>query len=768
MRRKVLLASLFSFTINFPIFANNDSALDQTSDIKESPEETSAIEVIQVTAQKREQAINEVAISISVINGNELLNRQLKDTTALSSVSPNFKITQNAAEGTPPAVNIRGVGSIDYNTSTTSPVGVYTDGVASGSANAQLVNLYDVESVQVLRGPQGTLFGRNTTGGAVLITSRKPQFETSGYIDASVAERDTIALQGAFNFALNDEVAFRLAASHQDFEYSTNNLFELAPEAGLRQSNIRFSALGNFDQWEVIARLHATEWDGVVNPSGSIGVVASFDPNTGLPATLCTPGQARDGLCTDAFGFNDGSDDFFDVSVNNNINNNSPHETSARGINLQNTYRFSDETYFVSLTSFDKLDRIHFFNSDASPASLGEGGQDVFTDTFTQEFRLHHETEKAYIIGGLYYLRDSVRQANFFDLFRDFRASEALFSNAATFFYNNQIDTDSYSAFANVDYKLTEKTSISAGIRYTDETTDYRAVGQINVALAANDQQGLTVPGWDISGDVSDDDISGKIAINHQYSDSLSYFVSFARGFKSGGYNGALITTEEEALRNDYGAENLNAYEVGLRKNWNNRVNLYASAFFYDYQNQQVFMNQSAIEAGAPPLQLLTNVGESEIYGAELEINAALTSNLTTRLSVGYLPEANLEEFFDAAGNAVRDNRLPFTSEYNVSGQADYRVSLNQADLTFHVNFDYQSDFFFDQNQNPFTSQGDFTLWNARISYETNRWGVSAWVKNLTDEEYSNLLFDLANLFGSLQDFKGEGRQLGVGVNYVF
>ncbi|WP_170940570.1 Plug domain-containing protein [Pseudoalteromonas sp. NBT06-2] len=114
------------------------------------------IEVIEVKAQKRTQNINDVAISLSIIEGKSLSDQNIKDTTALSGQSANFKITPNAAEGTPPAINIRGVGSMDYNTSTTSPVGVYIDNIAGGSANSQLVNLYDIDSIEILKGPQGT------------------------------------------------------------------------------------------------------------------------------------------------------------------------------------------------------------------------------------------------------------------------------------------------------------------------------------------------------------------------------------------------------------------------------------------------------------------------------------------------------------------------------------------------------------------------------------------------------------------------------------
>jgi iron complex outermembrane receptor protein len=161
------------------------------------------IEIIEVNVQKRSQDIRDVTLSINLVDGQTIIDRQLKDTTALSAIAPNFKISQNAAEGTPPAVNLRGVGSVDYNTSTQSPVGVYLDDAAGSSANSQLVNLFDVQSIEILRGPQGTLFGRNTTGGVILINSVSPKMNDSGYLNFSYAQRNHLSVEGASNRQLN-------------------------------------------------------------------------------------------------------------------------------------------------------------------------------------------------------------------------------------------------------------------------------------------------------------------------------------------------------------------------------------------------------------------------------------------------------------------------------------------------------------------------------------------------------------------------------------
>ena len=179
-------------------------------------------------------------------------------------------------------------------------------------------------------------------------------------------------------------------------------------------------------------------------------------------------------------------------------------------------------------------------------------------------------------------------------------------------------------------------------------------------------------------------------------------------------------------------------------------------------------MNQAAISPNAPPIQLLDNVGESNLYGAEAELKWQLTSQLNFQLGIGYLPEANLKEFVNAKGETISGNRLPFTSKWNVNGFIDYVLPVNDGELVFQLNFDYQSDFYFDQNQNAYAAQDDYTFFNARVAYEMDDWSLAAWGKNITNEEYSNLKFDLVGLLGMLQDFKGESRQFGVDISYSF
>lgn len=739
--------SIALLSCSFAVFAEQTA---QSKDVED-------IEVIEVYAQKRLQRIQDVSVAVTSISGQALAEQQIKDTTELSAFTPNLKISQNAAEGTPPAVNIRGVGLIDYNTSNTSPIAFYVDDVVVGSANNQIVNLFDMEQVEVLRGPQGTLFGRNTTGGAILLRSARPEQEFGGFFNVSVGNNSSSKFEGALNIPLTDATAMRFSASHHDYEYTTNNIYPASPEAGLKQSNYRLLLSSQYDDLSVLFKAHLEDWSGIVQPVGNIGIFKN-------PATqeLCSPSEAGSPSCFDLFGFNKGNDNFFDVMVNND----SPHDTEGQGASLNLDWQFSETTSLVSVSSFDDLERDHAFNCDGSPARLCEGNLGLDNQVFTQELRLHHQFGDHYFIAGLFYLDERIKQDNYNDILRELRG---LTPQALTFIYDNQIDITSAAMFAQLDYALSDLITVTAGLRYTDETTDYQSVSHINVGVDPNDYVGLTLPYYTVSGEVDDNQLSGKVAINHKIDDNSTVYYSFANGFKSGGYNGGFLSTPEQATLADYGSETLNAHEVGAKfalLNQNLSVNV--AGFYYDYKDQQVFMNQESTIPGAPPLQLLENVGNSTIYGSEVEVFYTPTNDLYLQFGLGYIPEANFDEFIDPTGKVLTDNRLPFTSEWNVSGLANYQVPMFGNQLVFELNFDYQSEFYFDQNESDYAMQGGYTLWNGFIRYEATDWDVSLWGKNLLDEHYSHLKFDLSSFLGMLEDFKGEGRRYGVQFQYHF
>ncbi len=746
MKKTALSCAIFIAFFNAGAIAADDN-------LNTSPEQYD-IENITVYAQKRAQKTQDVSVAISVLQAELIEKLNLKDTTQLSAQIPNVKITANTGEGAPPVVNIRGVGSLDYNNTTTAPVAFYVDNIVGGSLSNSLLYLFDMERIEVLKGPQGTLFGRNTTGGAVLLTSKKPTFDTEGYLTAGLANQAHHKIEGVYNTALSEHTAIRAGFSQQDYEYSSHNLEPGYPQAGMRQDNFRLQLQHQTEDLSVLVKLHSADWDGNVKPVRSKGYISA----TG---EICSPELAGTTACTDNFGFNVGSNDFHAVRLDDN----SPHTTERLGASVELNYQLSAQRSFTAISSINQLDRLHTFNCDASPARLCDGDLGVENQVFTQEFRLNQQLGQHYLIAGLFYLDEDIKQKNQIDLFRDFRA--ILNTGPVHFFYDNQVFTNSLGIYGQLDYQLNDSLTLTTGLRYTREDIDYFATSQLNVPLMAGDFTGINVPGWQIPGEIKDNNLSGKIALVQTLTAQTSLYYSVNRGFKSGGYNGSLAFSVDEARLAEYGPETLTAWEVGV-KSGGKDFSLNLAAFYYDYQDQQVFMNQQSAEQLSAPAQVLDNVGESVIYGAEADVTYLPGSNWLLQAGIGYLPEANLKEFINIQGQTIRDNRLPFSSEWNANGLVNYITDTEIGTLSFQLEFDYQSAFYFDQNQNPLARQGAYTLWNGSASWQRDNWQVMLWVKNLTDEEYSQIHFDMGPTFGLLQDLKGEARRYGAEISYHF
>jgi len=243
-----------------------------------------------------------------------------------------------------------------------------------------------------------------------------------------------------------------------------------------------------------------------------------------------------------------------------------------------------------------------------------------------------------------------------------------------------------------------------------------------------------------------------------------------SNGYKSGGYNGGYLSSPEQAMLADYGPEELISNEVGGKYiNHDKTLKINWALFHYDYSDQQVFMNQPSLVEGAPPIQLLENVGESKVYGADFDVKYKLTDEFNTTLGISYIPHAEFEKFIDPLGNELTNHRLPFTSELNITGALTHQTDL-QSNIAVKttLGFDYQSDYYFDQNQNILAHQPSYTLWylNSQVVY--GDYQLRVWAKNLFDKEYSHLKFDLSSFLGMLEDFKGEGRRIGLELSYNF
>lgn len=271
-------------------------------------------------------------------------------------------------------------------------------------------------------------------------------------------------------------------------------------------------------------------------------------------------------------------------------------------------WRWSDSVRIKSVTALKDFERFHSFDSDG-PGNFIEGSLGSQNDFISQELSLIYDQGDTHWISGLFYLKEDLLQDSDLDLFRDFRAVPELAAVPAQFFYHNQLQSRSLAVYSQLDQKLSERLTLTFGLRYTDEQTRYHATSDLDVV-------GAFIPGlWDIRGKVQDDEISGKLALVQKLSAYSSLYYSYSRGYKSGGYNGGFSTSAEQAANSEYAPEYLDAYEIGGRFDLAGLdLNLDLAAFYYDYRDQQVFVNYTT---SAAPYHVLKNAGDSDLYGLE-------------------------------------------------------------------------------------------------------------------------------------------------------
>ncbi|AWB66439.1 TonB-dependent receptor [Saccharobesus litoralis] len=721
------------------------------------------VEVVTVYAQKRAQDIRDVSIAVTRLDGEQLEKLQTFDTTQLATYVPNLKISTVSGEGTTPAFNIRGIGVFDYNTTTVSPIAIYSDDVVSGGANFLSSNLYDIESVEVLRGPQGTLFGRNTTGGAILVRSKMPVDTFEGYVKAGVAQQDTSKLNGAVNVPLANNTAARLAFNYLNYDYSMENT---APDGegakgGFIKQNLRLIVKTSGDNWQVVTKFDNESWQGKPKPVYSAGVFINPDPEDPI---YCQPSQLGSAQCVDSFGTSQTTSHYWQTSADT-VDKHSKHDTW--GVSLNATYQINDQANLKYVAAYKDLDRMHMWDSDGYAFRV-DGNRDIIEGSLgsdnqfaSHEVSLTLEGNNWFWITGLYFLEEELIQLNDMQVFNGFRDIEPFSAGAVNLVYNNKIATKSTALYNQIDYRIDETYSVTAGLRYTLDTTDYHVIGHADFA---NPAFGKINDFWHFQGEVDDGEFSSKLGLTQKLNSDLSLYYSYSHGYKSGGYNGGYHTSPTQAKGSAYKPETLDAYEIGARYAIDD-LNINGAFYIYDYKDQQVFIN---IPTEGLPFHVLRNAGDSIIRGLELESTYDFSQAVRLRLNLGYIPDADVGGFNDGT-SVVAESRLPFTSKWNISGGVDYQGRVGQGNVIATLGFDYQSSYYFDQNENPYTEQKSYTLWHGRVAYELNQqWQLAIWGKNLTNEEYADLRFDSRALMGAITELRGEKRQLGIEAQFSF
>ncbi|MFZ6045421.1 TonB-dependent receptor [Pseudomonas sp. CR3202] len=701
-----------------------------------------ALATVTVTAQKREETVQKVPASISVLSGDKVRDSSLQSANEVTRFIPNASAGTTEGHGRP-RWWIRGLGTGDQGANTVSPVGIYVDDVYIANISATGFPLFDLERVEVLRGPQGTLWGKNTTAGAINFISRRPTFDQSGYLKAGIGDYADRVLEGAVSDALvEDRLAARLSFRHQGRDGYNENLNDNKDQGALEDDAARLQFLARInDDLEANLNLHARHY----HDTGGYSTVGYGTRPNG----------------TNQFGY------FIDPEKGKvNYNAKFAVDIDQAGTNLTLNWLLG-ELELTSITAFEHFTRDGLSDSDNTPLELQRSSSFADSKQWSQEFRLASpREERLKWVLGFHYFNEDLESEN---------ANAALANPFIPRFYNNvsfDQGTESYALFGSATYDFTDAFSLTTGLRWTRETKD------IDLIRLRNQGQANFGPGdwWkqdnllsplvvDATQDESNtwSDWTYDLTPEYRISDNARVYFRYAYGFRSGGYNTG-VTSQATVATVD--PEYLTSYELGLKSEWlDGRLNANAALFYYDYEDIQLNI---VTAVNNQTVSRLANGAQGEAYGAELELEAVPVENLHLSFALGLLHT----EFTDFSSGSSDFSGNKFARAPNVSAVlgADYRIPLDVGGaIILATDWNTRSrQYFFSNDQSRNMRSGGYTLGNAQVTYElpgeTTR--VTAFVNNLTDKEYRN--HTLPGGFQSAAVMFGDPRTVGLSVTTDF
>jgi iron complex outermembrane receptor protein len=680
-----------------------------------APTVTGGLEEIVVTAQRRAENVQDVPISITAFTNSRLRELGVQETRDLPLVTPGLVISQIGSA----QVTLRGVSTSNLNLSGDPGVGVYIDDIYIARASAAFQNFFDQDRVEVLRGPQGTLFGRNTPGGVISIFSPDPEPELNGFLTATVGNESLRRAEGAVGGALGDErLSGRIAAVVEERDGWLDNLFDGRD-------------VDDKDLFGVRGSLKYQPSDGF---AATLRVDYGEDKGTGSVFKAFTPGLAN---------FIGGTSPF-DQEFAINADEPFTKDTENRGASLRMDWNFSPGWTLTSITGYREHETADTGDLDDTELSTAFFENYGYSETLQQEVQLTSDTIAGltWISGVFAWWEDANASLDFpFPVFgiRPLTLSE--------------IDTFSIAAFAQGTYSVSDRLRLTAGVRYTRDDKDFRRdFSLIPIFTNAID-----------TADRKDDAWTPRLGVDYFIRENAMLYVNYTRGFKSGGFNGA-------GRQPDYAPEFLSAYEAGLKSTWlAGRMQLNVVGFWYDYTDVQALR---IVQAGSA----IDNAAEGTIKGGEVELTATPIDGFTARLAVAYL-DATYDQYItnDPLNNnaevSLEGNYFPRSPEWTFNGGLDYSTRIADAGtLSIHADGQHRSRIYFDQFNRRNVSEGPITIVNARVTFRTSgdRWSVSAYARNLTDEYYTESKFAIAESGGTVLGIVAPPRNYGLEVGFNF
>jgi iron complex outermembrane receptor protein len=760
--------------------------------------ETDTIEEIVVTAAKRSESLQSVPISVTVLTSAQLNQVKLDTPSDLVTQVPNLQVNGIVGEGSP-LFSLRGVSMFDYSLNQSSPVASYIDEVYKGNFTLFGVELYDLERIEVLRGPQGTLYGKNTTGGAINFITHKPGFDTEADIKVGAGNYNRREVEGDLQTAvIPDRVAVRFAFTYTKVDGFVQNVLPGHPDLeGVDQYGMRLSFLYKAtDDLDFTLRFSKSMQD----PQN----YAIIDGRLPAPTATSPGGVGFTGYFRTVNGTYTGAP-LSNYQIAQDYTPRRRQDNEA--VELTGEWTVSPADKLTSITSWDEGSLFNPEGTDGAPYDIWKIPYVGKTRQVTQDLRLTSlgDAPLQYIVGAYYQheiIFNSTENEVFtdpaFNTYNDYRDCVASSFGPGSGYsigsninlgcnYFNSFDQirNSWATYTDDSYALADWIKLRAGLRYNHDNGEQknaldqlRGSDQVPIAnlgffsLQPNGTFGPTLalpgsPGYNTVVNETRNQVlhntalTGRAGVDFTVSPDALLYLNYSRGYRSAAFNAQFLFTPADLTT--VKPETLDSYEAGFKTSWlDHRVQVDGAIFHYQYKDQQI------IDVYPTGQQPLINLGKSKIDGGELEVVTRPVRSVTLRASAGFL-HTDVQDGMLATGS-IDGQELPYAPHVSGTVAMDWEAwQFAAAKINVHLDTNYNSKQYLALPNENAISQGGYSLLNGRLSLLSadDKWEVGAWGRNIADKFYLTNAVDVQG-FGFDYRHIGTPRMFGFDAHYHF
>jgi iron complex outermembrane receptor protein len=779
-------------------------AASAATDTQTGTETGAQLETVTVTARYRSENLQETPIAITALGADGLEARGFTNVVDMTKVAPNVTLQQSGSNGGKAAVAfIRGVGQSDFTLAFEPGVGFYLDDVYFGTIFGAMFDLGDIDRVEVLRGPQGTLFGKNNEGGAVRVFTTQPKGDDSGYFEAGYGSYNRFMVKAAYDFAIvPDKLSMRVSGGMNRVDgYVTRYDFVcLHPtmSGNLPQVTVRPDCKLGTEGGDEVETVRANlRWTPIEDLEVLLSTDALKDKGEATPTkTLAiTPGGPLGAYNTNVL-LNPSSGFYTGVPLDSRFVTNSPYSTYAT---------FKDQSTGISFDPVNNVDSwgisstiewktpvgMRVKNVMAYRAYSGSfvydgSGAPLSTVLYANPDFIHHQfSEELNVSGTLFQdTLDWVAGGYYYDGYSKQGNGPVLLTSSEVvpptgapnfcttgcyglnFITNDPVTVTNKSAFVHGLFHVTKDFRVEAGIRYSDESKTYTFS---RILLPTNPTDILFSPGFDPdypflagfanrpSATSTTNRVDPKVALQYDWTSNVMTYAQYATGFKGGGINPHPVFASQAV---PFKAETLSSYEVGAKTQWlDNRVRLNAAAFISNYTDLQITV------IGPAGADIVQNAGHIRISGVEGELEASPAAGLLLNASFGYLHYHTIELGAAAGvvGGPTLDSKPPYIPTWKTNIGVQYGIRLpGGGALTPRVDWTYQTEVFNDPSNDPLARQPAYGLLDTRLTWDASdqRWQAALMIQNALDKVYYINKYDNSGSFGVVDGQPGLPRTL--------